>query len=284
MLKTLGARLRRSLGLAVFFLLLLAAFSHASQGDEKKLRAAEEAVGRSVGDYALVDQDGNGFKLSRYFGKPLVVSFIYTRCGHICPTLTMSLKAALEEAGAGLGAKFNVLTVGFDAENDTPEALKAYGCKFAADFKSWKFAAADKETLDSMARDIGFYYERTNRGFDHLNMVSIVGRDGKVYKQVYGINFSSEEILEPIDYSLLGIPPKATPGVIDKLKLFCFTYDPITGEYKPDYGMFMRLFLIAAAQAALLFFVIYLFKSAREADKKTAGRREVELKNKISIF
>ena len=261
--------------LVTVFATLLPVPSFASPGEEMKLRAAEEAIGRVVGDYGLVDQDGAGFRFRDYAGKPLVVSFIYTRCGHICPTITMSLKVAVEEAGAGLGAKFNVLTMGFDAENDTPEALKAYGRKFTSDFKYWKFATADKETLDRMARDIGFYYERTSAGFDHMNMVTIVSKDGKVYKQVYGINFGSEEVLEPIDFSLLGIPPETTPGVIDKIKLFCFSYDPITGEYRPDYGMITRLFLIVVAQAALLFFAIYLYKSGREADKKTLLKKEV---------
>jgi len=144
------------------------------QDDKAAIAEPEKAVGRYIGDYMLVNQAGKSFRLKEFFtGKPLVMSFIYTSCGHICPTITMNLKKAIKEAGMDFGAKFNAITIGFDVENDTPKRMKEYGSNFTDDFKGWIFAAGKKDTIDRLAKDVGFYYKKADGGFDHLNLVNL---------------------------------------------------------------------------------------------------------------
>src|SRR4029079_12732699 len=41
---------------------------------------SQAAIGKTVGDYTLLDTAGQAVKLSRYRGKPLLVNFVYTGC------------------------------------------------------------------------------------------------------------------------------------------------------------------------------------------------------------
>ena len=90
---------------------------------------ANQALGRAIGNYTLVDMNGASLALRDYRGKPLVISLIYTACSSVCPPTTQHVIDAVNEAGRMIGLdRFNVLTVGFDAHNDTPARLTPRRC------------------------------------------------------------------------------------------------------------------------------------------------------------
>lgn len=218
---------------------------------KKAIQAAQWAEGTKLNDYTLVDQDGKTFRLSEYFGKgkPLLVSFIYTSCTVVCPTITASLLKAAEEGRKELGDKFNVLAIGFDAEIDTPERLKEYGKRWTSDFSRVRFATGSKDTIEKMTKDFGFFYQKEKWGFNHLNMISVVSRDGRIYKQIYGKELAPGDIIIPLKELITGQIPEQRPiTLIDRIKLFCSTYDPKTGLYVVNWpviiGFFIQLVLI----------------------------------------
>lgn len=252
--------------LAVFILSAISqseASSSSQESSDKQdaLITANNAIGRYIGDYTLTDQDGKDFRLKKFAGKPLVISFIYRSCGNICPTITMNLENTIKEAGKDFGVKFNAITISLDADNDTPQRMKEYGSNFTNDFKSWRFATADKDTIDRLAKDIGFYYKKIDGGFDHLNLTTIVDKDGKIYKQVYGMDFEPHEILQPIYQALSekGTPSKQSLSIIDRIKLFCSIYDEGTGTYKADYTSLMALMLGIIIHGVFVLLMIYIF-------------------------
>lgn len=218
---------------------------------KKAIQAAQWAEGTTPQDYTLVDQDGKAFRLSEYFGKgkPLLVSFIYTSCTVVCPTITGSLVKAAEEGRKELGEKFNVLTIGFDTAADTSERLRAYGSRFTNDFRFMRFATGSKDTIEKLTKDFGFFHQKEEWGFTHLNMVSVVNKDGRIYKQVYGQELTSDDIKTPLKELITGQIPQQRPvTLIDRIKLFCSTYDPATGRYVINWpviiGFFVQLGLI----------------------------------------
>ncbi|MBI3397952.1 MAG: SCO family protein [Deltaproteobacteria bacterium] len=248
------------------FLNTVPSFSLTAKDEETAIKLSNKVIGNYLGEYTLIDQDGKNFRLKEFLGKPLLISFIYTSCGHICPTITMNLKKAIKEAGRDFGVKFNAIIIGFDVENDTPQRMKEYGSNFTDDFKNWRFAAANKETIDKLAKDIGFYYRKVEGGFDHLNFVTVVDKDGKIYKQVYGMDFKPQDILQPVYQSLS--PQKsgfiAQPsGIIGKLLLFCYKYDEATGTYKLDYGMLIPMIIGPIFSIGVMIsLIIYLFRGS----------------------
>jgi len=119
-----------------------------------------------------------------------------------------------------------------------------------------------------LAKDLGFYYKKTDGGFDHLNAVSIVDAKGRIYKQVYGIDFKPEEILKPVneainpDTAYTRIAENKTSGILDRIILFCYKYDKATGTYKLDYGMLMTMIMAPIFFISVTtVFIAYLFLS-----------------------
>lgn len=232
------------------------------------LKLANNAIGRNIGDYTLTDQNGKSFGLKELKGKPFIISFIYTDCGHICPTITMNLGKAIKEAGRDFGSKFHALTIGFDVEKDTPQRMNEYGRSFTSDFKNWRFATSDKDTIGRITNDFGFYYKKIQGGFDHLNVITIVDAKGRIYKHVYGLDVTHKEILDPIyksmqtgggellnnEYSGLD-----WSDVLNKIKLFCYTYDESTGTYKLSYAL-----LIERLIEIIIIFLIVLYMWKKE--------------------
>jgi protein SCO1/2 len=90
-----------AVGLLLYFLagVLFAQATTAGAGLDPRaaLKTSQAAVGKTIGDYTLVDVDGRQLRLAEYRGKPLVVSFIYTGAAG-CPTTTKFPERAIDEA------------------------------------------------------------------------------------------------------------------------------------------------------------------------------------------
>ncbi len=208
----------------------------------KALKMANDSIGRKVSNHTLIDQDGRRFQLDELTGSPLIVSFVYTGCPHICPTITSHLSEAVKKANEQYGEKFNVLTIGFDIENDTPDALKNYGEGFSDDFKQWRFATSDKETIEKITKEFGFYYKKKGNSFEHLNMVSLLDIKGNVHTHVYGMEFEPEKIISPLEDIWAGKKGQTKfSQIFDRLKLLCSVYDPATKKYRIDYNLILVL-------------------------------------------
>lgn len=208
--------------------------------DEKEiLRISQAAIGNQIGDYTFLDRSGRTVRLSDYRGKPLVISMIYTHCPFICATTTRSL-SALKSSQAAFGEdSFGVLTVGFDTENDTPEAMDDFAQRMGVDLKNWEFVSSDPETIKKLSKDLGFTFFPTDEGgFNHITQTTFVDTQGKVYRQIYGEEFANKTLLEPLREMIYNIKT-AEPGLAgltNKVKLFCTVYDSKTGRYVVNYN------------------------------------------------
>ncbi|MEE9615133.1 MAG: SCO family protein [Thermodesulfobacteriota bacterium] len=222
---------------------------------------AEAAEGGELGDYTLVDQDGVSFSLHEYFGgeRPLLMSYIFTSCPHVCPTITRSFKKAVDDARVEFGDVFNVLVIGFDAENDTPEKLKEYALRHIKDFEgsSFRFASSDVETIKELTRKTGFFFSRRDEGgFDHMDLATLISPDGRVYRHIFGLRSEGELVGSALGSLLRGDPePRRGLSIVEKIKYLCSRYDPYTGKYVVDYYVFggavMQFFILMAVVMAV---------------------------------
>ncbi len=238
--------------------------------EEQAVRASQAVIGQPVGDWALVDQTGRALRMADLRDRPLVVSFIYTGCFQVCPATTQSLKKAVAETRAALGAsKFRVVSIGFNQPFDTPEALAAFARKQGIDDPDWLFAAPRTQDVPALLARFGFSAEPTTGGFDHLVQTSIVDTGGTVYRQVYGDAFELPLFVGPLKELLGGTASRALTldNVWTKVKLYCTVYDPASGKYKFDYSLFVELFAGFTFLGAVVWFVV------RELHRKRSGTR-----------
>jgi protein SCO1/2 len=234
---------------------------------ESALKFSESVVGQQVGDYTLLDRRGQPFKISSYRGKPLLVSFIYTSCFEICPATTQYLGKAVKYMQSALGAdSFAVLTVGFNAPWDSPMTMRDYAKRQHINLPNWEYASADAETMRGFTRNLGFSYEYSVAGFNHISLVTLIDQNGKIYRQVYGDNFELPALGEPLK-QLVGnvqIQYPGWEGLRNRIRLFCTVYDPKTKTYVTDYSFFVGLFI---SVVMLYFFAAWIIRAWRNAPK-----------------
>lgn len=206
---------------------------------DQAVARSEQAIGRTVGKYTLTDSTGAAFALESYRGKPLVISLVYSTCSSVCPPTTQRVIAAVNEARRIIGGnEFEVLTVGFDARNDTPARMAQFAAVQGVKFSNWRLASADAGTIEGLLGDLGFSYAAVAGGFDHVTQTTIIDRDGRVYRHVYGDDFPIQMFIEPLKDVVYGTATAlSVGGLIDRLKFICTVYDPGAGRYRIDYGL-----------------------------------------------
>lgn len=234
--------------------------------DEKTaLALSQAAMGQVLGDYEFLDGNGKRITLASMRGKPVIISLIYTSCYHICPTITTNLARVVDIARAALGDdSFSVLSIGFDTPVDTPDKMRLFAKQRSIDHDNWHFVSASADTMQRLARDVGFSYFSTPKGFDHMIQATLVDANGKVYRQVYGMAPEPPALVEPLKEILYGKQVSASPldGWINNIKLFCTVYDPSTGRYHFDYSIFIALGLAFLMLGATAWFIISAWRKA----------------------
>lgn len=217
----------------------------AAYDPQAAIARSQQVLGSELPSLTLADSTGQPFELHSLRGKPVLVSLVFTSCYHVCPTITRNLATAVKEARAALGQdSFTVLTIGFDTLNDTPDAMAAFARQQRIADPGWHFLSADAGTMDQLTDSLGFSYFPTPRGFDHINQLTLVDRDGTLYRQVYGVDFELPALVEPLKELVYNRPQPGEPftaSLLDRIKLFCTVFDPTTGRYRFDFSLFVQV-------------------------------------------
>lgn len=236
------------------------------------LRASQAVVGRAIGDYTLQDREGRAVRLSSYRGKPLLVSFIYTGCFQICPTTTRALQQAASVARDALGeGRFNVISIGFNQPADSPLALKSFAAQYGINSPNWEFLSPPAAIVPQLARDFGFGFVATAAGFDHLLQVTVVDAEGRIYRQIYGEDYSADYLTEPLRQLITGTPvadATSLSAIIEQVRILCSVYDPRTGKYRVSYGIVLEI----AGGATFLLWIIWFFFNEWWLRRRSARR------------
>jgi protein SCO1 len=225
------------------------------------LRASQAAIGRTIGDFTLLDREGRPVRLADYRGKPLLVNFIYTGCFQVCPTSTRALAEALQAMRGSFDAsRFKVVSIGFNPPADSPQSMKAFALQQRITAPNWEFLSPRAASVAALTRDFGFEYRPTQAGFDHLLQVSIVDAEGRLAAQVYGDDFSADRLGEPLRLLLRRQPLPPSLGLaelVERVRLLCSVYDPATGTYRVSYALAIEIAGgITFAVAMLCFFAL----------------------------
>lgn len=227
------------------------------------LRVSQAAVGSRLGDHRLRDARGGSVRLSDLRGKPLLISFVYTGCFQVCPTTTRTLKRAVEAAMGAFGTDaFSVVTVGFNLPFDSAEAMGAFGRQQGIHLPNWHFLSPDPETLRALAQEVGFQFVPVTGGFDHLTQVTVVDVRGVVTAQVYGDGFALSALIEALELALRGerAAPVDAIGLIERLRILCTYYDPVSGQYRFKYAIVLEL---AGGATGIVLLVLFMLQRRR---------------------
>ena len=116
-------------------------------------------------DIALVDEDGQDVRLSKYFGhdKPVVLALVYYECPMLCTQVLNGLYASLVTMNLDAGKDFDVVVVSFDPK-ETPalaaEKKKAYLARYrrpGAELGT-HYLTGRADQVKRLADAVGFHY------------------------------------------------------------------------------------------------------------------------------
>ena len=147
---------------------------------------------------ALWGQDGKFYLKKDFLGAPLVVNFIFTRCGNpkMCPAATQSMKK-LGDALAN-NAQLNsvrLITITFDPTYDTPGVLRMYADGYQIDGKRHLFLTGDKNQVKDLMRHYGILTTEADGTIVHNSATIIVSPEGRIVQRREGSVFDSADVL-----------------------------------------------------------------------------------------
>ncbi|CAG1020706.1 partial SCO1 protein, partial [Methylococcales bacterium] len=151
-------------------------------------------------DGKVLDSDGKAMSLHNLYGDKLVLlGFIYATCDDAngCPLATsvfLKIKTKLKQT-PGLADKLRLITLSFNPEHDTPQAMAHYGQGFQDAGVEWRFLTTGSEAdIQPILKAYGQSVEKEFDGkgqptgkFSHLLRVFLIGR-GKQIRNIYTVS------------------------------------------------------------------------------------------------
>ncbi len=146
-------------------------------------------------------------QLYNFMGDKLVLlSFIYSTCSDVngCPLATAvfhKINRRLQQEPL-LASKLRLLTLSFNPEQDTPEAMQQYGKGFSNDIVDWQFLTTQSEQqlnpiLNNYQQSIQKIYDEQGNftgTFSHILRVYLIDTDKNI-RNIYSVSFLHADTL-----------------------------------------------------------------------------------------
>jgi protein SCO1 len=137
----------------------------------------------SVPDIKLIRDDGKTISLPQEMndGRPIMLNFIFTSCGSICPLMSQIFAQVQHRLGAESG-KVHLMSISTDPEQDTPMRLREYAAQFRAG-PAWQHYTG---TLDaSLAAQKAFDVYRGDK-MSHTPVTLLRAAPGQPWRRIDG--------------------------------------------------------------------------------------------------
>jgi len=227
-------------------------------------------------DTIFIDDGGEQRVLGDYFGeKPVVLAFVYYECPMLCSMVLNGIVASLRAIDFTVGEEFDLVAVSFDPRDDAEVAaakkenyVKSYGRKESAE--GWHFLTGEQSEIDRLTEAAGFRYtwDEKHAEFAHAAGIVVVTPEGQIARYFYGIDFPPRDLR----LGLVEASESTIGNAIDQVLLYCFHYDPATGQYSVATMFVVR---IAGVITLLILgvFLTVMFRRERKQSQQWAGTR-----------
>ncbi|MGR3319919.1 MAG: SCO family protein, partial [Candidatus Anammoxibacter sp.] len=135
----------------------------------------------------LINQDNEPVILDSLIGKPLVMSFIFTRCQlpTMCPLIMEKVAKVQKEINKEYKDKVFFVIMTFDPEYDTPEVLKKYGEGYGVDYDNLIYLTGKKSDMDKALTHFRVYAKEEAPGQIAHTMETMVLDEKGVIKRIF---------------------------------------------------------------------------------------------------
>jgi protein SCO1 len=153
-------------------------------------------IGQRVPAFSLIDQSRQPVMLSQFRGKVVAINFVYTRCPlpNYCFRLSNNFGILQRRFKARMGKDLVFLTITFDPEHDTPEALTRYARIWNADLRGWHFLTGQTAEVKRICREFGVDFFPDEDLMAHSLHTAVIDRTGELAANLEGNQFSADQL------------------------------------------------------------------------------------------
>ena len=203
-------------------------------------------------DLVFNDEDGNPVRLGDLMqGRPVVLALVYYECPMLCTVVLNDMLRSFVAVPMLIGKDYDVITISFNPK-ETPklaaEKKRGYLRRYAAGDRAaaessarngWHFLTGNEESIKRITETVGFRYkwDEKSQQFFHPSGITVVTPGGKIARYFFGIDY------DPVDLRLALSEASGNKigKLTDKVLLYCFHYDELSGKYTPAIMRGMRV-------------------------------------------
>ena len=220
-------------------------------------------------DLQFKDEEGRTVRLGDYFGhRPVVLAFVYYDCPMLCTQVLNGIDTSLSVLTETVGKDFDVVAVSFDPR-ETPslangkKKAQVDRYKRAGSEAGWHFLTGEEPAIKTLTGAAGFHYvwDDKTQQFAHPSGIIVVTPDGRLARYFFGIEYASRDV----KFALIESSAGRIGNAIDQLLLYCYHYNPATGQYGLVTMTLVRLAGVLTIAALAGFVIVSVRRDARAA-------------------
>lgn len=207
----------------------------------------DEKLGETIPlDLRFANSEGDSVSIGELIesGKPVLLNPLYYDCPILCSLVLDGVFKIVNELAWKPGRDYTIISFSIDPE-ETPEMAADYKERYLSDLnrpgaeEGWHFLTGQEEEIKALTDAVGFRYKYDERTGEYLHAASImlISPEAVVTRYLYGANFS--------EFNLRNGLYEAADGQIgstmDRVLLYCFTFDPDSNSYVPVAMNIMKL-------------------------------------------
>lgn len=214
-------------------------------------------------DAVFHDETGRTVRLGDYFsGKPVILLMGYFQCSTLCPLVRGGVLDAVQNLAFDVGDQFQIVNISINP-SETPALAAEVKARHVATYNrpgteaGWHFLTGDHENIDRVAQAIGFRYayDAEKEEYAHASGIVVLTPTGVISRYLFGLEYPARDLR----LGLVEAANNRIGNVIDQVLLFCYHYDPATGQYT---ALAMNILRLAGGATVLLIggFLFVMFR------------------------
>jgi protein SCO1 len=197
-------------------------------------------------DLRFANSNGDSVSIGELIesGKPVLLNPLYYECPVLCSLVLDGVFKVVRELAWTPGNEYTIISFSIDPE-EGPDVAAEFKERYISDLnragadKGWHFLTGKEESIKALTEAIGFNYKYDDRTGEYLHLASImmISPEATITRYLYGANFREFDLRNGLYEAADG----KIGSAMDRVLLYCFTYDPSSQSYVPVAINIMKL-------------------------------------------
>jgi len=195
-------------------------------------------ITEKMGDFIDLDlefsnEEGEKVKIGHYFNqnKPVLFTIIYYKCPNLCQLHLNGLMKGIK--GLDIADDFEFVALSMD-HSEHPPLAKAKKTNYIKQYQlsapgNLHFLTGQEKPIKKISQQFGFTFRwnEEQKQFAHLPVAYILTPAGQISRYLYGVEMETKTL----KLSLVEASQGRIGGLIERILLFCFQFDPRKNRY-----------------------------------------------------